>query len=387
MRMLDFYYFNPTRIFFGQDAVFRAAVTVPQDKKIMVVYGQSSAVKCGYVGELKKALEDREAVEFGGIEPNPEYDYLISGLNLARREKVGFLIAIGGGSVIDAAKFIAAALLYEGDPWEFVMDRGESIRGAIPVGAVVTMPASGSEANNRAVISRRSVGIKRAFMNDHLFPVFAALDPTKTYTLPPRYVGNGVVDTYVHILEQYLTYPAGGEVQDRLAEGLLMLLLDLGPRAIKEPDNYRLRANLMWCATLGLNGLIGAGVPQDWAAHRAGYELTMIYGLDHAQTLAVLVPAMMEVRREIKRGKLLQYAERVFGLKEGTENERIGKAISLTRQFFEIMGLPTRMSGYGVHDLDVDLIISSLEEHQLFPLGERKDISPEVMRLILERCR
>jgi len=385
--MLNFSYFNPTRIFFGEHAIERAVALVPEEARVMILYGRSSAVKYGVVSELRSALKKRWMVVFGGVEPNPEYDQLMPGIDLAVREGVDFIIGIGGGSVIDAAKFIAAAVGYSQDPWTFVMDRGATIRGALPVGAVVTMPASGSEANNRAVISRRSVGIKRAFMNDHLFPLFAALDPTKTFSLPPRYIGNGVVDTYVHVLEQYLTYPVGGEVQDRLAEGLLLLLLNQGPKALEDPYNYTVRANLMWSATLGLNGLIGAGVPQDWAAHRAGYELTMLYGLDHAQTLAVLVPAMMDVRREVKREKLLQYGERVWSMKEGAPDERIEKAISLTRNFFEKMGLSTRMSGYGVHDFDVDLVVQKLEEHAVLPLGEKLDIDAEVMRSILRRCR
>ncbi|MCX7982748.1 MAG: iron-containing alcohol dehydrogenase [Syntrophales bacterium] len=385
--MWDFFYFNPTHIYFGRKAVSRAVKMIPREERIMILYGQSSAVRYGFVEELKNALEDRKAVEFGGIEPNPEYEQLMKGVKLAEKEGITCLIGLGGGSVIDAAKFIAAALLYNDDPWKFVMDRGVSIKKALPVGAVVTMPASGSEANNRAVISRRAVGIKRAFMSDHLFPRFAALDPTKTFTLPRRYIGNGVVDTYVHVLEQYLTYPVGGDVQDRLAEGLLLLLLDQGPRALKEPENYRVRANLMWCATLGLNGLIGAGVPQDWSAHRAGYELTMLYGLDHAQTLAILVPAMMDVRREIKREKLIQYGERIFGLGEGTEDEKISQAIALTRAFFEQMGLPTHLSDYGICDLDVELIIHLLTEHGVLPLGEKQDITSDVMRAILELCR
>lgn len=385
--MLDFRFYNPTQIFFGRDALRNAAPMVPSEAKVMILYGSSSARKYGYLDELKSVLPGRPIVEFDGIAPNPEYDHLMEGLRLVEQEGIDFLVALGGGSIIDAAKFIAAARYFEGDPWEMVVTSSGRIRRALPVGAVVTLPASGSEANNRAVISRKSVGIKRAFMNDCLFPRFAVLDPTKTITLPPRYVGNGVVDTFVHVLEQYLTYPVGGDVPDRLAEGLLLSLLDNGPRALDEPDNYTVRANLMWCATVALNGLIGAGVPQDWAAHRAGYELTIVYGLDHAQTLAILVPAMMDVRREMKREKLLQYGERVFGIREGTVTQRIDAAIDATRKFFERMGVPTRLSVYGVTAPDIELHVQHLEEQGVLPLGERQDITRDVMRTILERCR
>jgi NADP-dependent alcohol dehydrogenase len=387
MPILDFTFYNPTRIFFGSGAISRALKLVPSGDRVMVVYGTSSAEMYGVLQEVREALQGHEIIEFGGIEPNPEYEKLREGWKLVRERRVDFLVAIGGGSVIDATKFIAAAAVYPQDPWSIVMDGGKSIAGAIPLGAVVTLPASGSESNNRAVISRKSLNIKRAFMNDHLFPRFAALDPTKTFPLPPRYTANGVVDTFVHILEQYLTYPVEAEVQDRLAEGLLLVLLRLGPQVLKEPNSYNLRANLMWCATLGLNGLLGAGVPQDWAAHRAGYEFTVLYGLDHAQTLAILIPAMMDVRRSVKREKLLQYGERIFGIRQGSDNYRIDQAILKTKEFFEEMGVPTRIKDYGIENFDIDLILTRMEEHGLFPLGERADITREVMEEILKRCR
>lgn len=228
--------------------------------------------------------------------------------------------------------------------------------------------------------------VKRAIMNSFLFPRFAVLDPTKTYTMPAGQIGNGVVDTFVHVLEQYMTYPVGGSVQDRLAEGLLHVLIEEGPKALRDPGNYDVRANLMWAATLGLNGLIGAGVPQDWAAHRSGYELTVLYGLDHAQTLAVLVPAMLQIRSEGKQQKLLQYAERVWGMKEGSELWRIDAAINRTRAFFESMGLPTRLSDYGITDVSIDQLIDQLQSHGMVNLGENKDVTPDMMRDILALC-
>ena len=308
---------------------------------------------------------------------------LLTGVELARRKKIDYLLAVGGGSVIDGTKFIAAAVQSDEEPSSLLENLGAGILRALPVGCVVTLPASGSEANNRAVISRRAYLQKTMIANDRLFPRFAILDPSKTFTLPPSQVGNGVVDTFVHVLEQYLTYPVNGKVQDRLAEGLLLLLIEEGPRALAEPDNYDVRANLMWAATLGLNGLIGAGVPQDWAAHRFGYGLTMLYGLDHAQTLAVLVPAMLYVRAATKREKLLQYAENVWRLGYKSETMQIGTAIEKTRQFFESMRVPTRLGDYNLPGIDIEQILKLSRQHGMINLGERNEVTLEMLRKIL----
>jgi NADP-dependent alcohol dehydrogenase len=384
--MFSFTFHNPTKVIFGKDAIGRIAGEIPRDAKVMITYGAMSARKYGVLDEVVSALAGIDITEFGGIEANPEYETLMQGIELARKKNVDFLLAIGGGSVIDGTKFMAAAIPFNNEPFLLLENKGADIRRALPVGAVVTLPASGSEMNNRAIISRKSVRLKRAIMNDCLFPRFAALDPTKTFTLPVRQIGNGVVDTFVHVLEQYLTYPVNGKVQDRLSEGLLLLLIEEGQKALVDPKNYDARANLMWAATLGLNGLIGAGVPQDWAAHRAGYELTVLYGLDHAQTLAVLVPAMLKVRAGSKKQKLLQYGERIWGISSGTEATRIDTTIDRTRAFFESMGLPTRLKGYGIEAVDADLVIKLLEAHGLSNMGENNDVTPDVMREILKLC-
>ncbi|HRS82946.1 MAG TPA: iron-containing alcohol dehydrogenase [Smithellaceae bacterium] len=384
--MLDFTFQNPTKVIFGRDVISQIAGEVPRDAGVMMVYGAQSARKYGVLDEVLSALAGFDVTEFGGIGPNPEYDTLTRGIALAREKKIDFLLAVGGGSVIDGAKFMAAAIPFSGEPYLLMENKGAAIRQALPMGAVLTLPASGSEMNNRAIISRRAANWKRAIMNDFLFPRFAVLDPTKTYTLPARQTANGVVDTFVHVLEQYLTYPVQGKVQDRLAEGLLLLLIEEGPKALVEPENYDVRANLMWASTLGLNGLIGAGVPQDWAAHRAGYELTVLYGLDHAQTLAVLVPAMLKVRAGGKKQKLLQYGERVWGISSGTEASRIDAAIDRTRAFFETMGLPTRLADCGVQKVDVDRVVELLTEHGLTKMGESGDVTPDIIREILALC-
>jgi NADP-dependent alcohol dehydrogenase len=310
----------------------------------------------------------------------------MKGVELARKKRIDFLLAVGGGSVIDGTKFMAAVIPFKDDPALLLANAGSAIKQSLPIGTVVTLPASGSEMNNRAVISRKALQIKQAILNDILFPRFSVLDPTVTFTLPAKFIGNGVVDTFVHVLEQYMTYPVNGKVQDRLAEGLLLMLIEEGPKALAEPENYDVRANLMWGATLGLNGLLGAGVPQDWAAHRSGYELTVLYGLDHAQTLACLVPAMLKIRAGEKRQKLLQYASRIWGINSGEEDERIEKAINKTRAFFEAMGLPTRLCDYGIKSDCIGRILTKLREHGMINLGERKDVTPEMMQKILESC-
>jgi len=384
--MQNFIFHNPTKVIFGKNTVGLIANEIPTNSRVMITYGAGSARKYGVLDEVRAALAGSDVTEFGGIEPNPEYETLLKGAELAREKKIEILLAIGGGSVIDGTKFMAAAIPFDGDASVLLENRGAAIRQALPVGCVVTLPASGSETNNRAIISRKALMFKQAIMNDHLFPRFAVLDPVKTLTLPPRQVGNGVVDTFVHVIEQYMTYPVGGRVQDRLAEGLFLLLLEEGPKALATPRDYDVRANIMWCATLGLNGLIGAGVPQDWAAHRLGHELTMLYGLDHAQTLAVLVPPMLYVRAEGKRQKLLQYAERVWGIVSGSDEERISGAIENTRHFFEKMGVPTHLSDYGLADIDLDQVIRLLEMHAMVNLGENQDVTLDVMRRILARC-
>ncbi|RPH87870.1 MAG: iron-containing alcohol dehydrogenase [Deltaproteobacteria bacterium] len=384
--MFNFTYHNPTRIIFGKGTINQIAGEIPEDARVMITCGSDSAKRHGVLDEVKAALHGYDITEFGGIEPNPEYETLMKGVALAREKKINFLLAIGGGSVIDGTKFMAAVVPFNDEPFLLLENKGADISQALPVGAVVTLPASGSEMNSRAIISRKADLLKRAIMNDCLFPRFAVLDPTKTYTLPARQIGNGVVDTFVHVLEQYLTYPVNGKVQDRLAEGLLLLLLEEGPKALAEPGNYDVRANLMWAATLGLNGLIGVGVPQDWAAHRFGYELTVLYGLDHAQTLAVLVPAMLQIRASGKRQKLLQYAERIWGIKEGSELYRMNAAIDNTRVFFEKMGLPTCLIGYGIKEVSIKQVIDQLQAHGMMNMGENKDVTLDMMRTILKLC-
>ncbi|MCA1923297.1 alcohol dehydrogenase [Buttiauxella noackiae] len=387
--MNNFDLHTPTRILFGKGAISELRAQIPADARVLITYGGGSVKKNGVLDQVYAELEGLDVLEFSGIEPNPAYETLMKAVEVVRQQKVTFLLAVGGGSVLDGTKFIAAAANYplDQDPWNILLTRGSDVKSAIPLGSVLTLPATGSESNKGAVVSRRSTGDKQAFMSEHVQPVFAVLDPVYTYTLPPRQVANGVVDAFVHTVEQYITYPVNAKVQDRFAEGILLTLVEDGPIALKEPENYDVRANVMWAATMALNGLIGAGVPQDWATHMLGHELTAMHGLDHAQTLAVVLPSLLNEKRNEKRGKLLQYAERVWNITEGSEEERIDAAIEATRNFFEQMGAPTRLSAYGLDGSSIPALLVKLEEKGMTKLGEHQDITLDVSRRIYEAAR
>ncbi|MBY0454483.1 MAG: iron-containing alcohol dehydrogenase [Burkholderiaceae bacterium] len=384
--MLNFDYHNPTRIAFGQGRIADLATLVPAQAKVLILVGGASAEKTGTLAEVRAALGQRSHATFSGIEPNPSYETSMQAVQQIREGGFDFLLAVGGGSVIDAVKFIAAAVAFaEGDPWTILEKRGRNIASALPFGTVLTLPATGSEMNSGGVITHRALGAKLAFSSPHCFPQFSVLDPTKTYTLPPQQLANGVVDAFVHTVEQYLTYPVHALVQDRFAEGILHTLIEVGPRLLAAPEPvYDDRANLMWAATTALNGFVGAGVPQDWATHMIGHELTAKYHIDHARTLAVVLPALLNECRAAKREKLLQYGERIWGIVSGSDDERIDAAIAQTRDFFERMGIATRLSAYGVGADAIDGLVAQLQAHGMVKLGEQRNITPEVSRRILQ---
>ncbi len=382
--MQSFTYWNTTRIHFGKGQIARISEEVPADARVLITYGGGSVLKNGVMDQVRAALPGRTVFEFGGIEANPHFETLVKVADLARTEKIDFLLAVGGGSVADGTKFVAAAALFEGDPWDILVERGTNVAAALPVGCVMTLPATGSEMNRNAVITRASTQDKLPMNSVHVMPRFSVLDPETTFSLPPRQTSNGVVDSFMHVLEQYLTYPVDAKVQDRFAEGLLLTILEEGPKALSEPNNYAVRANLMWAATMALNDLLSRGVPGDWATHRIGHELTGLYGLDHAATLAVVLPSLLKVKRTQKREKLLQYAERVFGITSGSEEQRIDAAIERTRAFFEAMGVKTKLSDYGLSADIIPVVSEKLRQHWQVPLGEHRDVTPEVAAEILE---
>jgi len=382
--MKNFEFHNPTKIVFGADTVAKLSTLVPHDARVLILYGGASAEKTGTLAEVRAALGQRSVQEFGGIEPNPSYETLMRAVAQVRSEKLDFLLAVGGGSVIDGTKFVAAAALYDGEAWDIAERGGANIAQALPFGAVLTLPATGSEMNSGGVVTKKATHAKLSFRSPLLYPQFSVLDPSKTFTLPAKQVANGLVDAFVHTTEQYLTYPVQARVQDRFAEGLLQTLVEIAPQAVASPDDYETRANLMWTATLALNGLIGAGVPQDWATHMIGHELTALYDIDHARTLALVLPALLDVQREQKRGKLLQYGERVWNITEGSDDERITAAIANTRAFFEGLGIPTRLSAYELGQEAVEAVLKQLAAHGMTALGEHRDIDLARSRLILE---
>lgn len=384
--MHNFEYYNPTRIVFGEGSIPRLADLVLADARVLVLYGGGSAERNGTRAEVEAALGERRFQRFGGIEPNPTYETLMQAVEQIRRDKLDFLLAVGGGSVVDGTKFVAAAVDYPGDPWHILETRGKQITKALPIGAVLTLPATGSEVNCAAVVTRKALQAKLGFGNPLLYPRFAVLDPVKTYTLPPRQIANGVVDAFVHVMEQYVTQPAKAAVQDRYAESLLLTLIETGPQALANPTDYDVRANLMWAATQALHGAVGAGVPQDWATHMIGHEITALYGLDHAQTLAVVLPNLLDVRRDVKRAKLLQYADRVWELRTGDEDARIDQAIAQTRAFFEALGVRTRLADYGIGAEAVEPIVAQLEAHRMVKLGEDRAVDLAMSRRIVEAC-
>jgi len=380
--MDNFEYHNPVRIVFGKGSIAELRKLIPANARILMTYGGGSIKANGVYDQVRKALKGRRILEFGGIEPNPRYETLMRAVALGRGKKIDFLLAVGGGSVLDGTKFIAAAIPYrKGDPWAIVSE-GAAVESAVALGSVLTLPATGSEMNTFAVISRNSSNEKLAFGSPHCYPRFSVLDPTVTFSLPPRQVKNGVVDAFVHVCEQYLTYENHAPLQARLAEAILLTLVEEGPKTIARPTDYAARANLMWSATMALNGLIGVGVPQDWATHTIGHEITALYGLDHAQTLAVVLPGVLASQKARKRGRLAQCAERVFGVKGGSPARRAEAGIRKIEGFFRSLGVKTRLSEYGI-DADRCAVQVSERLKGRVPLGEHEALGTKEIAALL----
>ena len=387
--MFNFDFYNPTHIVFGKDRLGELDTLVPKDAKVLITYGGGSAVRSGLIDRIVKALGNRKVEQFGGIEPNPSLETCERAVAFIKEHGVDFVLAVGGGSVVDATKLIVMGATYEGPVIE-VMKAGvpevpvEMVPNPLPFGTVMTLPATGSEMNNGAVITYGDG--KYPVFSSLVFPKFSMLDPTLTFTLPEKQVKNGVIDTFVHTTEQYLTYPVEGRIQDRFSEGILKTMIEIGKETVENPENYDIRANHVWASTLALNGLIGAGVPQDWATHLIGHELTAAYHLDQGITLAIVLPALLEVKKADKLEKLAQYATRVWHITEGTTEEKADKAIAKTREFFESLGVSTHLKDYGLGEEAIDKIVKQLEDHGMTQLGEKGDVTPEVAREILTRA-
>ena len=378
--MFNFDFYNPTHIVFGKDRLSELDTLVPKEAKVLITYGGGSAVRSGLIDRVVKALRSRKVEQFGGIEPNPSLETCERAVAFIKEHGVDFVLA---------TKLIVMGATYDG-PVIDVMKAGvpevpvEMVPNPLPFGTVMTLPATGSEMNNGAVITYGNG--KFPVFSSLVFPKFSMLDPTLTFTLPEKQVKNGVIDTFVHTTEQYLTYPVEGHIQDRFSEGILKTMIEIGKETIENPENYDIRANHVWASTLALNGLIGAGVPQDWATHLIGHELTAAYHLDHGITLAIVLPALLEVKKDDKLDKLAQYATRVWHITEDTKEEKADKAIAKTREFFESLGVSTHLKDYGLGTEAIDKIVKQLEDHGMTQLGEKGDVIPEVAREILTRA-
>ena len=384
--MENFEFYAPTRIIFGDGTISKLNKYMPPDVSVLLCYGGGSIKRNGVYDQVLDALSDWKVYEFGGIEPNPDYDTLTEAIDLGREKNVGMILAVGGGSVIDGAKLVAAGIPYQGgEPWDIVKEKVKVKMGEpLPLATVLTLPATGSEMNGTSVISRRATQEKFAWRSEAMFPVFSILDPTATYSLPESQVRNGIVDAYVHVMEQYATYPVGARLQDRQAEGILLTLQEIGRASLDTQPNYKARANLMWSATNALNSLIGKGVPSDWATHMIGHELTALYGLAHAESLAVVLPHLLKYQQAGKADKLEQYARRVWGLSGEGENLILAGLDNMC-EFFHQNDMPTRLVDYDIDPDDAAEKIEARFTERDASFGEHNDIGPvqaaEILRM------
>ena len=385
--MLNFELYNPVNYVFGKGQIAKLTDLVPSNTKILIAYGGGSIFKNGVYDQVKAALPNHNIVEFGGIEPNPRFETLMKAVEIIRAEKIGFILAVGGGSVIDGVKFISAAVNFEGDEADILKKRilFKDVAKVIPFGTVLTLPATGSEMNSGAVVTIEATQEKLTLGGSALFPVFSIVDPTVITSLPKRQLQNGVVDAFTHVMEQYLTYTHDALLQDRISESILQTLIEIGPDVVENPNDYKLASNFVWSATMALNGLIQKGVPSDWATHMIGHELTALYEIDHARTLAIIGPNLYRVMFDTKKDKLAQYGQRVWNIQGNSTEEIAEKAIEKTVEFFHKMGMKTKISENAENiEKTADFIVNRFEERGWKAMGEKQNITLEKVRAIVE---
>lgn len=385
--MLNFELYNPVNYVFGKGQIAKLTELVPTNTKILLAYGGGSIFKNGVYHQVKAALPNHDIVEFGGIEPNPRFETLMKAVEIIRTEKIGFILAVGGGSVIDGVKFISAAVNFEGDEADILKKRilFKDASKVIPFGTVLTLPATGSEMNSGAVVTIEATQEKLTLGGSALFPVFSIVDPTVITSLPKRQLQNGVVDAFTHVMEQYLTYTHDALLQDRISESILQTLIEIGPNVVENPSDYKLASNFVWSATMALNGLIQKGVPSDWATHMIGHELTALYEIDHARTLAIIGPNLYRVMFDTKKEKLAQYGQRVWNIQGNSTEEIAEKAIEKTVEFFHKMGMKTKISENAENiEKTADFIVNRFEERGWKAMGEKQNITLEKVRAIVE---
>lgn len=383
--MLNFEFYNPVNLVFGKGQIAKLSKLVPKGAKILLAYGGGSIFKNGVYNQVTEALKGYDITEFGGIEPNPRFETLMKAVEVIKEKQLDFILAVGGGSVIDGVKFIAAAAKFDGDPIDILQKRIRIEDNALPFGTVLTLPATGSEMNSGSVITINKTQEKLSFGGPAVFPQFSVCDPTVVASLPKRQLQNGVVDAYTHVLEQYLTYPHDAILQDRIAEGILQTLIEIGPDVAEDPTDYKLASNFMWSCTMALNGLIQKGVPTDWATHMIGHELTALYEIDHARTLAIIGPNLYRVLFDTKKEKLAQYGKRVLNITSDSIDDAATQAIEKTVAFFHAMGMNTKISDYTQdYEKTADFIVKRFEERGWKALGERQNVTPEKVKAIVE---
>ncbi|MFC5283717.1 iron-containing alcohol dehydrogenase [Pedobacter alpinus] len=383
--MLNFEFKNPTKIIFGKGQIAKIATEIPKNAKVLMLYGGGSIKSNGIYEQVKTALKDFEVIEFGGIPANPEYAILMDALKIIKEENITYMLAVGGGSVIDGTKFLSSAALYEGsEPWDILKNAIPTKKG-LPFGTVLTLPATGSEMNSGSVITRAETQEKLAMGGPGLFPEFSILDPEVVQSIPQRQLANGITDAFTHVLEQYMTYPIGAALQDRFAESIMQTLIEVAPRITANPSDYEAAANFMWSCTMALNGLIQKGVPTDWAVHAIGHELTAQYGIDHARTLAVIAPSHYRYNFASKREKLAQYGKRVWGITEGDTDAIAKAAIVKTEDFFHSLEIDTKLSDYTKdYEGTAQKIAARFTERGWLGLGEHKTLAPADVEKIVE---
>mgnify|MGYP000187409807 FL=1 len=372
---MNYTYFNPTSIEFGTDKIKSIVNYIDKKLKVLVVYGGGSIKKNGVYEQVTTALEGYTWFEFGGVEPNPSIETLNKAVKIIKDEKIDFVLAVGGGSVIDGSKYLVAAAFYDGDAWDFL--EGKAVEKALPLGAILTLPATGSESNATAVISKNSTNEKRYFGSPLVYPKFAVLDPSVMSTLDDRQLANGLVDAFVHTCEQYLTYPNTSLLHDGYAETILKGLHILS-QDWKNRHEIKWQENLMLLANQALNGFIGSGVPQDWATHMIGHEITAFYGLDHAQSLAVVQPQLLRVMIADKQEKLTQMGKEVFGMPHNYE-----MVIEAIEFMYHSIGVSTNLNDYNIDDKVVENITSALKKHGMTAIGENGTVTLEKVEKIL----
>ncbi|WP_447635453.1 iron-containing alcohol dehydrogenase [Flavobacterium microcysteis] len=383
--MLNFELYNPTQLVFGKGQIAKISDLIPKEAKVLITYGGGSIFKNGVYDQVRKALHGYDITEFGGIEPNPRYETLMKAVEIIREKQLDFILAVGGGSVIDGTKFISAAVKFDGKPMDILQKGIRILDNTVPFGTVLTLPATASEMNSGAVITINETQEKLSFGGPALFPKFSICDPDVVASLPKRQIQNGIIDAYTHVLEQYLTYPHDALLQDRISEGILQTLTEIGPDVVENPTDYKLASNYMWSCTMALNGLIQKGVPTDWATHMIGHELTALFEIDHARTLAIIGPNLYRVMFETKKDKLAQYGKRVWNVADAGVEEMAIEAIEKTVEFFHRMGMQTKLSEYTQdYEKTADFIVKRFEERGWKGLGEKKNITPEKVKAIVE---